>query len=311
MLGAILPALTLGLVSGGLGFLGQQNANNANRQMANAQMAFQQGSLEQQMAYNAAQREAQENFQREMFANEANFNAWQGDVSRSYTTAMSNTAYQRAMADMKAAGLNPLLAYQQGGASTPTATPARVSGGPGASASVGTAQGATARMENVMSPAVANALQAANVIMGAQQAAATIDQTKANTDLLRAQQLQAEANTSKMLAETIGSKESAELMRLEQRWAPALRGAQTAEAASSAQRHQAETRWIPDLRNAQTDQARQAAGLSFADQAKRLEETTLLRRYGDARAIGEIFRDVGGGVGGLSRGADTVLRGLR
>lgn len=123
-----------GLVSGGLSALGGASANQAtwDRQMASQN-------------FNAAQSQAQMDFQKNMRA----------------------TQYQTAVSDLMAAGLNPMLAYTQGGAGTPSGASAQSQAQP----SHDVLTPATSAFQNARSTA-------ADLILKKEQAVATTAQAE-------------------------------------------------------------------------------------------------------------------------------------
>lgn len=92
------------------------------------QSQFNQRSMLEQMGYNTLGAIAQGIYNHIENAAAMNFNSTEAMKNRDWQEYMSNTAYQRAVEDMKKAGLNPILAFQNGGASTPGGSAGTISG---------------------------------------------------------------------------------------------------------------------------------------------------------------------------------------
>lgn len=138
----------------------QRERSSASGAMNSAadQISRLQGIAQANNAFNASQAQMQRDWTERMTAKQMEFNASEAAKNRQWQEMLSNTAHQREIRDLKAAGLNPVLSAMNGnGASV----------GSGATASASLGSGSKADADTAASGAIANLLGS---ILGAQTA---------------------------------------------------------------------------------------------------------------------------------------------
>lgn len=151
-------ALIGGVAQLGGGFMSAQGAADANRQNAainnqnqtfqnnvnSANWEHQQAVNSENWAHSLQMLGYNQDFAREQSSSAYAFANDQAERNRQFQAYMSGTAYQRATTDMRNAGINPMLAYMQGGAATPAGATGSASplGASGTSSTSANSQGA-------------------------------------------------------------------------------------------------------------------------------------------------------------------------